>query len=456
MLDNLSQLVFNIYEAFTVAFFVRNEDSLRCLSSVTFAKSFDRNRTIPIEGTLPGWVVKHNEPLVIPNFDKDENALGYYNTQEGIKSFMGYPMEDKGVIVIDSKKKWVFTDKEKKILGNFASVIQQELERERLYQEMEERVEELFTERRILSRFHELNSLKISVQEILKEASGLSDADFCFIGMEMAGRLYIYEVSGIPDCEFKMRECSPANSIASIVMEGGRELLLPYNSGYLKEKPLFFPGEAITPKQFFGFPLITGEMVVGTIGFVSLSERRLKETSISLLRDISTFLSLYYTYHWMKENVEKLKDFEPMTGSIQFSTFLNIIEKAFRKEEEFSVISVKLSNIDLYNRKWGYEFTNNVIKKVFQIIRYCVGENALITRKGGGHFYVFLKGSSEQEAKNMLKILNYTILKSIFHGEDHGEKVAIESHLASFPDDGISNIWDILDRAGGKTKLHLM
>ena len=116
MLDNISQLIFNIYEAFTVALFVRNDDTLRCLSSVTFAQSFDKNRTIPIESTLPGWVIKHNEPLIIPNFDKDEDTLGYYGTQEGIKSFMGFPMEGKGVIVIDSKKKWAFTDKEKKIL----------------------------------------------------------------------------------------------------------------------------------------------------------------------------------------------------------------------------------------------------------------------------------------------------------------------------------------------------
>jgi len=451
MLDNFSQLIFNIYEAFTVALFIRQEDWLRCLSSVTFAKSFDTNRSVPVEGTLPGWVIKHNEPLIIPNFDKDENTLGYYGAEEGIKSFMAYPMEGRGVIVIDSKKKWVFTDKEKKILGNFASIIQQEMERERIYREMEEKVEELITERRILTRFHELNALKISVQEILKEASDLSGADFCFIGMEKGDRLFIHDVYGIPENELKMRECSRLNSIASLVMEGGRELLLPYNSGYLREKPLFFPGEPITAKQFFGFPLITEEMVVGTLGFVSLSEQQLKETPIGLLRDIATFLSLYYTYHWMKDHIDKLKDFEPVTGSIQFATFLNSVEKAFKKEETFSVLSVKLSNIHMYNRKWGYEFTNNVIKKFFQIIRYCVGENALITRKSGGHFYILLKGSSEQEAKNLLKILNYTIQKSIFHGEDHSEQVVIESHMAFFPDDGISNIWDLLDRAGGKS-----
>jgi hypothetical protein len=115
MIDSLSQLIFNVYEAFTVALFMKENEMLRCLSSMTFAVSFDKNRLISVENTLPGWVLKHNEPLIIPNFDKDEETLGYYGGRENIKSFMAYPVETDGVIVVDSKKKYVFTDKEKKI-----------------------------------------------------------------------------------------------------------------------------------------------------------------------------------------------------------------------------------------------------------------------------------------------------------------------------------------------------
>ena len=75
-IDKLSHLIFNIYEAFTVAFFVRERDHLKCLSSVSFATSFDKTRPIPIDSSLPGWVVKHNESLIIPNFEKDFESLG--------------------------------------------------------------------------------------------------------------------------------------------------------------------------------------------------------------------------------------------------------------------------------------------------------------------------------------------------------------------------------------------
>ena len=135
---------------------------LRCVSSVTFANSFDKNKTIPVESTLPGWVFKHNEPLIIPNFDKDEETLGYYGAREDIKSFMAYPVETDGVIVVDSKKKYVFTDKEKKILCSFASMIHNEIEREKKSQDMEDRIEDLFAEKRIMGLFNDLNAAKVS------------------------------------------------------------------------------------------------------------------------------------------------------------------------------------------------------------------------------------------------------------------------------------------------------
>jgi diguanylate cyclase (GGDEF)-like protein len=451
MVDSFSQLIFNIYEAFTVALFVKDGENLKCLSSVTFANSFDKSRGIPIEGTLPGWVIKHNEPLIIPNFDKEEDTLGYYGTTEGIKSFMGYPMEGDGVIVVDSKRKWVFTDKEKKILGNFATVIRQEIEREKRYQEIDEKNEELYVERRMINLFNELNLSKVSINEIFKEALNLSGADFCFVGMERNGRMFVHEVYGISGDEYIMKECPPGNSIASIVMEGGRELLLPYNSGYLREKPLLFQGEAIKARQFFGFPLITGDVPLGAVGFVSLSELHLKEQSIGVLRDISTFLSLYYTFLWMKENLEKLKDFEPVTGSIQFPSFLGIVEKIIKKGDRFSLLSVKLSDLKVYNKRMGYEFTNSLLKKVFQIIRYCVGNNALIARKGGGHFYVLFRGSEMVEIKNVLKVLNYTISKGISEDKALDRSATVESGMSSFPEDGKS-LWELLDKAEEKIK----
>lgn len=445
-IDSLSQLIFNIYEAFTVAFFIKEHDYLKCLSSVSFAASFDKARPVSIHNSLPGWVAKHNEPLIIPNFDKDVEALGYYGSDEGIKSFMGYPMEGKGVIIVDSKKKWVFTDKEKKILGSFVSLIDEEIEKGKKTQDFENIIEELSVEKKIIRLFRDLNLALISIKELFIELLNLSGADLCFTGIEKNGKLFLKDILGIDDDGYLMKVCPSGSSIASTVLEGERELLLPYNSGFLKEKALFFPGESIKAKQFFGFPLLSEDVSIGVIGFASLSDKPLQEKSIEPLRNVSSLLSLYYSSIWMRENLEKLKDFEPVTGSIQFTTFLGLMEKLIKKDEKFSLLSVKLSHLNAYNRNMGYEFTNGLLQKVFLVIRHCAGSNSFISRKGGGHFYILLKGREAIDARNILKILNYTIAKNISEDITIDQKNLTEMGVSHFPEDS-KNLWELLDRA---------
>jgi GGDEF domain-containing protein len=445
-IDGISNLIFNVFEAFTVAFFLKENEHLRCLSSVSFANSFDKKRLIPIDGSLPGWVVKHREALIIPNFDKDEKTLGYYGADEDIKSFMGYPMEEKGVIIVDSKKKWMFTDKEKKILANFVTLIHDEVERENKTQDVDEIIDELNIHKKIMSLFHELNRGHISMREIFRELTNLANADLCFVGIDKNGKLFLKEIYGIAEDGYLTQACPPGSSIASMIIEGERELLLPYQSGLLREKALFFPEETIRARQFFGFPLTSDDTTMGTVGFVSLSDRRLSEKSITLLRNISTLLSLHYSSHWMRENLEKIRDFEPVTGSIQFTAFLGLMEKIMKKGERFSLLSVKLIHMGTYNRRLGYAFTNELLQKVFQVIRYCAGGNSLITRKGGGHFYILLRGSEAFDARNILKILNYTIAKNISDDLDVDHKNMTELGVSHFPDDS-KNLWELLDRA---------
>ncbi len=449
MVDSLTQLIFNIYEAFTVALYVRDKDKLICLSSVTFATSFDKNRIIPVEGTLPGLVIKRKEPLIIPNFDKDEKDLGYYGAKESIKAFMAYPVESNGVIVVDSKKKYAFPDKEKKILGSFVSVIHKEMERERKYQDIEEVAEELHGEKRIMSLFTELNASKISATDIFKEVLNWSGAEFCFVGKEKNGRIFIHDIFGVSPDGYLNKECVLGEAVASKVMELGRELLLPFDSGYLKGKPLFFSGEMIKARQFFGFPLIAEDTIIGVIGFGTLSEEPMKEGAIGVLRSVSSLFSLYYAYLWMRDHIEQVKEFEPVTGSIQFTIFLGIMEKMIRKGDRFHLLSVKLPHLGVYNKKMGHQFVNGMLVHVARIIRHCAGNTAFITRKGGGDFYALMRGADPTELRNIVKIMNYTIRKGVFEDKTWDVDSAVLSGAASFPEDG-RDLWTLMERADEK------
>ena len=451
-IDSFSELVFNVYEAFTVALLLKDEERFRCLSSVTFAKSFDRDRTIPIEGTLPGWVLKHNEPLIIPNFDKDESTLGYYGSEEGIKSFMAYPLEAPGVIVVDSKKRYVFTDREKKLLGHFVLMIGKELEKEKRLQELEEKNEDLSIERRIIRSFLKPGLSEVSLEEVLEECLTLCQGDFSFIGVERNGKLVIVDCAGTEANNLRLKECPLTGTVASMVLDGRKEFLLPHGSGYLREKPLLFPDDGLKAKQFFGFPLLFDEEAFGIAGFVSLSQVGLKDGVIGLLRDISSLLSLYFIRTWTKGTLERGKSIDPVTGALLFAPFFKKVEAWVQERKGFSLVSVKVPGFHAYNRLLGVEATDRVLRKIVQSVEQCLGRTALVTKAEVSHFYAVTRDPQALEPENMSRVLNYTILSAIADSRIE-TKGALQIGVVEFPGDGES-LWALMDRADERGERH--
>ncbi|MGD0228807.1 MAG: GAF domain-containing protein [Syntrophorhabdales bacterium] len=450
-LDGFVELIFNVYEAHTVALFMRDGEHLSCLSALTFAKSFDKAKLLPLDGTLAGWAVKHNEPLIIGNFDKDEETLGYYGKREEIKSFMAYPLEIPGSIVVDSKKKWVFTDKEKKILAHFVRVVSREVERERRLREMEEEREELSLLRRQINFLRQPRPDGSLIEDALKDALSVSAGDLALLGVERKGRLSIVAAVGAGAASFLGAECPTRMTIASTVLEGGREFLLPSESGFLRERPLLFPNDGIRARQYFGFPLMVDEKPFGFLGFVSLASRPLREDSITGLRDTAVLMSLFLGRLRMREEMEWQTNRDPATGALRFSLFFDGLADMARQKKGFSVVSIRLPGFRAYNKAFGPGYGDDLLRRMYQGIEYCIGRNTMITRSGGAHFYVAITGSDGlEEGRNILNILKFTIVNTISR-QAPGAKKGLEVGTAYFPKDG-RDLWELLGIAEGRAR----
>lgn len=110
-------------------------------------------------------------------------------------------------------------------------------------------------------------------------------------------------------------------TIASTVLESGREFLLPYDSGYLREKPLLFQNDGIKARQYFGFPLTMHEKPFGFVGFASLSGRRLREGAITALGDAAVLMSLFLSRSRLAGEMETQANSDPATGLPRFALF---------------------------------------------------------------------------------------------------------------------------------------
>jgi signal transduction protein with GAF and PtsI domain len=125
-LDDLIKLVSNVTDAFTAALFLTEGggDSLTLVAFHSLSKNVVPGARIGLGEGLIGWVAKHDKPVHATQFDRDTRSLMYYQTDESIKSFMAVPVEGgRGVLAVDSKHTFVFTDKAQKILGDLAVVV---------------------------------------------------------------------------------------------------------------------------------------------------------------------------------------------------------------------------------------------------------------------------------------------------------------------------------------------
>ena len=74
---------------------------------------------------LVGWILRDKEPLLVSNFDQRQNHLGYYvdGEEQNIKAFVGCALQGGGVLCVDSKRQYSFSEKDQKLLHLFSDLI---------------------------------------------------------------------------------------------------------------------------------------------------------------------------------------------------------------------------------------------------------------------------------------------------------------------------------------------
>ncbi|WP_029895181.1 GAF domain-containing protein [Desulfohalovibrio reitneri] len=125
--QHLLGIICNVFDAHSAVLFLpegKEEFGLQAFFSLS-----DRvrcgARIAPGQG-LAGWIIRNRKPLLINNFDQKRGVLGYYEPGEeaSIRAFMGCPLDNgEGALCLDSKRTYSFSDKDQKILHQFAQLI---------------------------------------------------------------------------------------------------------------------------------------------------------------------------------------------------------------------------------------------------------------------------------------------------------------------------------------------
>ncbi|MDR2892365.1 MAG: GAF domain-containing protein [Deltaproteobacteria bacterium] len=129
--EKILGIICSVFDAYTAVLFL-NDNPGRGQAVFSLDAVFSLGNKVNSEARLQpgqglaGWIASNRAPLLVPNFDQRRSNLGYYldNEEQNIKAFMSCPFPGGGgVICVDSKRQYSFSERDQKLLFLFAEFL---------------------------------------------------------------------------------------------------------------------------------------------------------------------------------------------------------------------------------------------------------------------------------------------------------------------------------------------
>jgi signal transduction protein with GAF and PtsI domain len=282
-------LLADITEAFTAALFLRREKDgpLRPFIWHTLSRSFRADADIaPGEG-LVGFVAKHGTPVDVDRYKQGSNATLLYEHDEGVKAFVGMPVGQDGVLVVDTKNRLAFGEREKKIIRDFSKVLANLVEHTKVFAR-----EELYG--RMIDLLFDVENASLDYRYAGQFYSEILEAGLKFTGFSMGviclllpGRKQytLTAAQGASMAALKGRSFPVSQGLLGWILREARPL------AHSRLRPLKGKSYLISPDEpmagynaFVGAPLLAWRRLTGVWAFAGSLNRDLAEDEMWALQ----------------------------------------------------------------------------------------------------------------------------------------------------------------------------
>ena len=287
-LQEVIQLISNVTEAFTTALFLFDPTqkilTLSCYHSLSL--HINPHTQLQVGTSLISWVAKNKRPVNISQFDRDTRNLKLYLRDEKIKSFLAVPVGEVGVLCIDSKRNYVFTDKDQKILQDFALLVIQILQAQMIEHKEKE-------QRHILEFYNDINALSSEkqglddyYQKVLNRCRLFSKTDVSFLVLvpKKGDRYKVVASEGTLKAPLKKTFLPIEMGLTGWVIREGKPLVRRLMKPRNHNSYVFFPDDPCMHFQsYIGLPLCFFGRLYGVMNLIGHRENAWREDEIQAL-----------------------------------------------------------------------------------------------------------------------------------------------------------------------------
>ena len=421
-LQSLVDLVSNTTDAYTTVLFLAPApgEELAIAAYQSLSQNIDTQVHIgPGEGLI-GWVYKSDKPVIVDKFDRDTRRLLFYKEDESIKSFMAVPLPGlPGVLAVDSKQRYVFTEKNQKILNQYGQAIELVIRRG----EQADRVTNLEKAMDFVEDFEQTLGVSRNPSQYMPPTMALlrqyTAASACFCAAILHNDPNRYFVMS-HDSETSIQlsqDLFPVNSGLAGWVIHNRKKLIPDRPMASSEKTfVFYPDEPLKRFMgFAGFPLLFGEKVRGALILAHETPFKFDATILKTLELCSKRLAASLEMEFLFQRITELSRLDTQVGLPHRTHFIKrlnrMIKRAAGKGASLTLLVIAIDNLSEAAAEIGQA-------EVLELLR-------------GATRHLLVECSEENE----LGHLSYGIIGVAFIGEVEVEARSIAADLAEMLSD---------------------
>ncbi|MBW2621459.1 MAG: GAF domain-containing protein [Deltaproteobacteria bacterium] len=369
-IQDLIELVSNTTEAHTAALFLSPESGrpLELIAHQSLSPNIKTDIRIGSGEGLIGWVHKNRKPVNIDKFEHDTRRLLFYRTDEAIKSFMAVPLPElDGVLAVDSKQRYVFTEKNQKILFQFARILETALLQSREIVEGQRRRDAMQYLSDLETALYHRDVSGKHLEDALSLLRTYFKAAACFLaGMYPDDRSYYQLLAFDSDRDFPLtKEIYPTSQgLMGWILREKKPLNLERVRLNTEKSFIFYPDEPLGHfTSFTGLPLIWGRRLQGALCMAGIEPLKIDDITARVLEMSADRLAATLEMEVLVRQASDIGRLDSQTGLPHRFEFCRRVTRQLNSSiKDLTLICIKLE-LEPLIIKTGQEMADKVLKK---------------------------------------------------------------------------------------------
>ena len=446
-LQTLIDLISNATDAYTTALFIApaKDQPLKLYAYQSLSRNIDEEVEIGAGEGLVGWVYKNNEPVNVDKFDQDTRRLIFYKTDEAIKSFMAVPLTKiNAVLAVDSKQRYVFTEKSQKILWHFGQVVQLAFQRVRQSERgrmMAEALTFLAQMEGVLSkRLDEGESMDRAVA-LFREYTGASAGFITAVLPGNPGHYFVMAANSAATRNIGTGKKSMEAGLAGWVMQNKKPLLLDRGRSEAARSFVFQPDEPLGDfPAFAGWPIMWSGRLRGAVLLLGEKTFGFEDTKQEVLQIAVDRLAISVEMELLFKRVSELSRLDTQVGLPHRTYFVERLDRQIKvcgvQGTGLGLFLVRFDNLDDVAGEFGQGVAQELLKAGGRYLLGGCPEDSELGHVTYGVIGLAICGGHKPEVKADTMILLEKLEARHLETSAGHLKLKIRTAWVKFPGDG--------------------